>query len=152
MLIIINTKFINTQGWNQSYDELLSEIELRGGQCSFSHFQEEYSTTGWAEVVLDAGLLQLMATQQEVDLGIKVDFLINCIHWSGIYVPLALSETLWSGEKCVAQRQDSGRQTDELMLTVAHWYLSILHYISQNWQGNPDCESLHQAVVIITEA
>lgn len=75
--------------------------------------------------MLDAGLLQLMATQQEVDLGIKVDFLINCIHWSDIYVLLALSETLWSGEKCVAQRQNSGRQTDALMLTVAHWYLRM---------------------------
>lgn len=32
--------------------------------------------------------------QRRVDLGLQVDFLIKCIHHSGIFFPLALSEIL----------------------------------------------------------
>lgn len=99
-----------------------------------------------------------MAAQQEVDLGIKVDFLINCIHRSGIYVRLALSETLWTREECELHKDSKGGGADADSYMVI-FEKEILHYTSQIWQANPGCESfqcemfsLHQSVPIITEA
>lgn len=56
----------------------------------------------------------------------KVDFLISCIHYSGVSVQLALSESLWTGEECELHGGRRGGKlllfTPTLKVTVRRWY------------------------------
>lgn len=100
-----------------------------------------------------------MAVQQEVDLGIKVDFLIKCFHRSGIYVRLAFSETPSAGGSkacCAGSRAEAFTNWQP-----QRWYLRIKIWpcSPQIWQADTGCKgfhsemfSLHQSAAITAEA
>jgi len=85
-----------------------------------------------------------MAHQQKVDLGIKKkEFHIYCFHISDICVKLALSETLWTKDRCELQRGRKVWCIHSNTQIVCHTLISEsvnLHYTCQIWLVNSSCK------------